>query len=96
MATADRWMELDDLLLRSYALHDSTVREAHADLIQAEKMIARAALAVGHVALALDNRRLAGMALAAQTPGDLREWLKAVLLQLPQRAVEAREEEGTR
>ena len=88
MATADRWMELDELLLRSYALHDSTVREAHADLIQAEKMIARAALAVGYVALALDNRRLAGMALEAQTPGDVREWLKAVLLQLPQRAAQ--------
>jgi hypothetical protein len=35
--------------------------------------------------MALEDRRLAGAALSAETPNQLRDALKAVLLQLPQR-----------
>ena len=85
MATANRWMDVDTLLDRMTSGHGSDMRNAHSLLVEAEKLIEKAAVAVSYVAMALEDRRLAGAALSAETPNQLRDALKAVLLQLPQR-----------
>lgn len=82
MATQKRWMDFGELLATHRASHGDALREAETLLVAAEETIDKAARVLFSVAMELNSRRLAGAALSADAPEELRDVLKSLLLKL--------------
>lgn len=82
MADARRWMKLDELLALNFE-SSAEIRQVHDEIVVIEGMIEAASLVLSKLAMQRDGRRLAGAALSAQSPAELRDVLTALLMKLP-------------
>ncbi len=78
-----RWMHMEDVLALKFTSHGDAARKAHGLLVVAEEKIEEASQAIFEIAMDLKERRLAGAALSAQSPAELRNVLRSLLVQLP-------------